>query len=93
MLVEFLLGAVHLPSHGLFGRDAPQYFYELVISDGSPYPRVIPNSLKQSFVLKLTKAETSDQPIFKIGILARNGNTFTAYHKTPVEILENKGTC
>jgi hypothetical protein len=33
------------------------------------------------------------QPIFELGILARNGNAFAAYQKTPVEILENKGTC
>ncbi|MBN1570707.1 MAG: hypothetical protein JXA73_22890 [Acidobacteria bacterium] len=39
------------------------------------------------------KAETSNQPIFDLGILARNGNAFAAYQKTPVEILENKGTC
>jgi hypothetical protein len=42
---------------------------------------------------KLMKASTSNQPIFDLGILARNGNAFAAYQKTPVEILENKGTC
>jgi hypothetical protein len=42
---------------------------------------------------KLIKAETSNQPIFEIGILARNGNAFAAYQKTPLEILENKGAC
>ncbi len=50
-------------------------------------------SVSEESLGKLMKAETSNQPIFELGILARNGNAFAAYQKTPVEILENKGTC
>ena len=50
-------------------------------------------SVSEESLGRLMKAETSNQPIFDLGILARNGNAFAAYQKTPVEILENKGTC
>jgi hypothetical protein len=50
-------------------------------------------SVSEESLDKLMKAETSNQAIFDLGILARNGNAFAAYQKTPVEILENKGTC
>jgi hypothetical protein len=50
-------------------------------------------SVSEESLGKLMKAETSNQPIFDLGILARNGNAFAAYQKTPVEVLENKGTC
>lgn len=50
-------------------------------------------SVSEESLGKLMKAATSNQPIFDLGILARNGNAFAAYQKTPVEILENKGTC
>ncbi len=50
-------------------------------------------SVSEESLGKLMKAETSNQPIFDLGILARNGNAFAAYQKTPVEILKNKGTC
>ncbi len=50
-------------------------------------------SVSEESLSKLMKAETSNQAIFELGILARNGNAFAAYQKTPVEILENKGTC
>jgi hypothetical protein len=50
-------------------------------------------SVSEESLGKLMKAVTSDQPIFELGILARNGTAFAAYQKTPVEILENKGTC
>jgi hypothetical protein len=50
-------------------------------------------SVSEESLGKLMKAVTSNQPIFDLGILARNGTAFAAYQKTPVEILENKGTC
>jgi hypothetical protein len=50
-------------------------------------------SVSEESLGKLMKAETSNQAIFELGILARNGNAFAAYQKTPVKILENKGTC
>jgi hypothetical protein len=50
-------------------------------------------SVSEESLGKLMKAEASNQPIFELGILARNGNAFAAYQKTPVELLENKGTC
>jgi hypothetical protein len=59
---------------------------------GSP-TNLVYLSVSEESLAKLMKAETSNQPIFELGILARNGNAFAAYQKTPVEILENKGTC
>ncbi len=50
-------------------------------------------SVSEESLGKLMKAVTSNQPIFDLGILARNGNAFAAYQKTPIEILENRGTC
>jgi len=50
-------------------------------------------SVSEESLGKLIKAEKSNQPIFEVGILTGNGNAFAAYQKTPVEILENKGTC
>ncbi len=50
-------------------------------------------SVSEESLGKLMKAETSNQAIFELGILARNGNAFAASQKTPVEVLENKGTC
>jgi hypothetical protein len=59
---------------------------------GSP-ANLVYLSVSEEFLAKLMKAETSNQPIFYLGILARNGNAFAAYQKTPVEILEDKGIC
>ncbi|MBN1567101.1 MAG: hypothetical protein JXA73_04595 [Acidobacteria bacterium] len=49
-------------------------------------------SISEESLGKLMKAVASNQPIFDLGILARNGNAFAAYQKTSAEILENKGT-
>jgi hypothetical protein len=59
---------------------------------GSP-TNLVYLSVSEESLGKLMKAETSNQPIFELGILARNGTAFAAYQKTLVEILENKGTC
>jgi hypothetical protein len=59
---------------------------------GSP-TNLVYLSVSEESLGELMKAETSNQPIFELGILARNGSAFAAYQKTPAEILENKGTC
>jgi hypothetical protein len=59
---------------------------------GSP-ANLVYLSVSEESLDKLIKAETSNQPIFEAGILVGNGHAFAAYQKTPVEILENKGTC
>jgi hypothetical protein len=59
---------------------------------GSP-TNLVYLSVSEESLGKLMKAETSNQPIFELGILARNGTAFAAYQKTPIEVLGNKGTC
>jgi hypothetical protein len=72
---------------------APDNSYEYWLEQkGSPM-NLVYLSVSEESLGKLMKAETSNQPIFEVGILAGNGNAFAAYQKTPIEILENKGTC
>lgn len=59
---------------------------------GSP-TNLVYLSVSEESLGRLIKAEASNQPIFETGILAGNGNAFAVYQKTPVEVLENKGTC
>ncbi len=67
--------------------------YEFWLEQKGTPTNLVYLSVSEESLGKLMKAETSNQPIFDLGILARNGNAFAAYQKTPVEILENKGTC
>jgi hypothetical protein len=72
---------------------APDNSYEYWLEQKGSPTNLVYLSVSEESLGKLMKAETSNQPIFELGILARNGNAFAAYQKTPVEILENRGTC
>ena len=67
--------------------------YEFWLEQKGTPTNLVYLSVSEESLGKLMKAEISNQAIFELGILARNGNAFAAYQKTPVEILENKGTC
>lgn len=67
--------------------------YEYLLEQKGSPTNLVYLSVSEESLGKLTKAEKSNQPIFEVGVLAGNGNAFAAYQKTPVEILENKGTC
>ncbi len=66
--------------------------YEFWLEQKGTPTNLVYLSVSEESLDKLMKAETSNQPIFDLGILARNGKAFAAYQKTPVEILENKGS-
>jgi hypothetical protein len=71
----------------------PDNSYEYWLGQKSSPSNLVYLSVSEESLGKLMQAETSNQPIFELGILARNGNAFAAYQKNPVEILENKSTC